>query len=92
MFAAAGLLVAVVIYFLVEWGVFQGADAFYFWPTSVLMLGLTGVVNERYAAFLTIVIIGSNAVVYFLIGLVMAPVVGRLRGTFARMKHPRQPR
>ncbi|MBI1684995.1 hypothetical protein [Caulobacter hibisci] len=73
-FAMTGLLAATALYFLNPviglpwWGIVL-------WPSSVFMLGLSGI-SDYAAGLWTIAIIASNALLYFLVGvLVTLPVI-----------------
>jgi hypothetical protein len=85
--ALAGVLVAVALYFANPWIGFP-SWALFLWPTSVLMMGLSGV-QEPEATRWVIGIIASNGLLYFVVGMaVMFPVNFTCRG-LAHLRHRR---
>jgi len=84
--ACVGLFFATALYFanpwmggFPEWGIFL-------WPTAVMMMGLSGI-SERAAVNWTVAIIASNALWYFVIGVILTPpIILAWRGLVRRFR------
>ena len=82
MFAAAGLLVATALYGLGRWMGFP-AWGFPLWPSAVFMMGLSGMDAQAAVAW-TVAIVASNALLYFLVGVVVTPLMILARSMLAK--------
>lgn len=71
-FAAAGLFFSITLNSLNPWIGFPEWGLF-LWPSAFLMMGLSGI-SEGAARFWMLAIVASNAVLYFLVGIVLTPL------------------
>jgi hypothetical protein len=81
-FAAAGLFVAIALNYLNPWIGFPEWGLL-LWPSAILMMGLSGI-SESAARFWMVTIVASNAVLYFLAGVVLTPLIIFARRALAR--------
>jgi hypothetical protein len=86
MFAAAGLFIAITLFFLGNWGPGFPEWGVLLWPTAVLMLGLSTYTGSDFV-IATLEIIASNAVLYFLIATLVTPPTILIRRLIGRVIH-----